>query len=82
VKLFVPGLPPPAEQFELIQALAADEAADRDERPEPLPLPEPIRQLADQLHVVLLLVLDVPPPTGQVAPTHLRAAACASDRVP
>ena len=54
--------PPPAAQFALTHAVAAADAAARVANPEPLSLPEPLRQLALQPYVVTLFVLEVPPP--------------------
>ena len=45
----VPEVPPPAGQFAVTHACPADAAADCEVNPEPLLLPPPLRQRADQL---------------------------------
>ena len=81
VVLLVRAVPPPVAQVALIHAVAAADADARLVKPDPLLLPVPMRQLALQPYVVVVLVSDVPPPAGQVALIHTVAAADANARL-
>ena len=81
VVLLVRAVPPPVAQVALIHTVAAADADARLVKPDPLLLPVPMRQLALQPYVVVVLVSDVPPPAGQVALIHTVAAADANARL-
>ena len=77
--MFVLNVPPPSGQFEPIHDSAAADAAASELYPEPLLLPEPILQNAVQAYVWALLVLEVPPPCGQLELIQVAAAFAAAD---